>query len=151
MGNICRSPAGEGVLQSLVDAAGLSDQIHIDSAGTLGYHAGDPADSRMRQAAQQRGYRLTSRARQIHVGDLDEFDLILTMDDDNYHNVLALAANDQQRARVKSFCDFCANHQADSVPDPYYGGASGFEVVLDLLEDGCRGVLAEIETQLEHK
>ncbi len=148
MGNICRSPAGEGVFRALVEDAGLDDQIRIDSAGTLGYHAGEPADSRMRQSAQNRGYALTSRARQIMAADLDEFDLILTMDEDNYHNVLALADNDAQRDRVKSFCDFCVDHDNRSVPDPYYGGADGFETVLDLLEDGCRGVLAEVEAHL---
>jgi len=149
MGNICRSPAGEGVLRALVEDAGLQDRIRIDSAGTIGYHSGEPADARMRQSAQKRGYTLTSLARQITTADLSEFDLVLTMDEDNFDNVLAMAENDEQRDRVKSFCDFCADHENRSVPDPYYGGAGGFEIVLDLLEDGCRGVLAEIESRLQ--
>jgi len=148
MGNICRSPAGEGVFRALVEDAGLDDQIRIDSAGTIGYHTGDPADARMRQSAQNRGYQLTSRARQITAADLDEFDLILTMDEDNYHNVLALADDDAQRERVIPFCGFCVDHENQSVPDPYYGGDEGFETVLDLLEDGCRGVLSEVEKRL---
>ena len=148
MGNICRSPAGEGVLRAMVEEAGLQDCIRIDSAGTIGYHSGEPADARMRQSAQKRGYALTSRARQITTADLSEFDLVLTMDEDNYHNVLALAENDAQRNRVKSFCEYCVDHDNRSVPDPYYGGADGFEIVLDLLEDGCRGVLTEVESRL---
>ncbi|MEM6883836.1 MAG: low molecular weight protein-tyrosine-phosphatase [Verrucomicrobiota bacterium] len=148
MGNICRSPAGEGVFRSMVEDVGLENRILIDSAGTIGYHSGEPADARMRQSAQKRGYALTSRARQITAADLDEYNLILTMDEENFHNVLALAENDSQRERIKSFCDFCVDHDNRSVPDPYYGGADGFETVLDLLEDGCRGVLAEVETHL---
>lgn len=142
MGNICRSPAGEGVLTKMVAAAGLADQIKIDSAGTIGMHQGNRADSRMRAAAITRGYDLTSRARQVIASDLDSFDLILTMDEDNHRGVLALATTATQRNRVRLFCSFCDNHSEREVPDPYYGGAQGFEHVLDLLEDGCRGVLA---------
>lgn len=141
MGNICRSPAGEGVLTKMVRDAGLADRITIDSAGTLGLHQGQLADPRMRAAATTRDYTLTSRARQITAADLDHFDLILTMDEDNRHHVLALATTPAQRARVRRFCDFCTDHEATEVPDPYYGGPAGFEAVLDLLEDGCRGVL----------
>ena len=148
MGNICRSPAGEGVFQSMVDESGLSDQIEVDSAGTLGYHAGEPADSRMQQAAQKRGYALTSRARQVQPRDLDQFDLVLTMDEDNYNHVCALAENKDQQERVISFCDFCKEHESVDVPDPYYGGAAGFERVLDLLEDGCQGLLEEVQERL---
>lgn len=148
MGNICRSPAGEGVLESMVEAAGLSDRVEIDSAGTIGYHSGQPADSRMRRASAARGYQLNSLARQVCAEDLDQFDLILTMDEDNYHNVSALADTAEQQRRIRSFCEYCSDHDNDSVPDPYYGGESGFEIILDLLEDGCRGVLAEVENQL---
>lgn len=141
MGNICRSPAGEGVLAKMVVDAGLSDRIKIDSAGTLGMHAGNPPDSRMRAAATARGYDLTSRARQVIATDLDDFDLILVMDRDNERNVLKLAKTDEQRERVRLFCTFCEKHLEREVPDPYYGESQGFEYVLDLLEDGCRGVL----------
>jgi len=148
MGNICRSPAGEGVMRALVAKAGLSDRVEIGSAGTIGLHAGELPDVRMRAAAARRGYELKSRARQITRADLDRYDLILTMDGDNHRNVLALAGTDAQRARVRPFVGFCGKHADTSVPDPYYGGDEGFEHVLDLLEDGCDGVLeALLETK----
>lgn len=148
MGNICRSPAGEGVLAKLVAEAGLTDQIQIDSAGTLGMHAGNTPDARMRAAASNRGYDLTSRARQVTAEDLDAFDLILAMDHDNHRNVTRLARTDAQRERVKLFCTFCQRHLEREVPDPYYGESQGFEYVLDLLEDGCGGVLDWARQQL---
>lgn len=134
-------------MRALVEKAGLSDGVEIASAGTIGLHAGELPDARMRQAAARRGYELKSRARQITRDDLDQFDLILTMDEDNRRNVLALAATDAQRARVRRLVDYCREQSADSVPDPYYGGNEGFERVLDLLEDGCRGVLAWLLTR----
>ena len=148
MGNICRSPAGEGVLAKMVAEAGLADRIQIDSAGTLGMHAGNPPDSRMRAAATKRGYELTSRARQVTAEDLDTFDLILVMDQDNHRNVIRLASTDEQRERVRLFCTFCEKHLEREVPDPYYGGSQGFEYVLDLLEDGCSGVLEWAQHQM---
>jgi len=148
MGNICRSPAGEGVFQSMVEDAGLSDRVEIDSAGTLGYHSGEPADVRMTKAASQRGYQLSSRARQIKASDLNDFDIILTMDLDNMSHVLGMAQDEVQQAKVRSFGQYCRQHTVDSVPDPYYGGEQGFEVVLDLLEDGCQMLLEEVERQL---
>jgi protein-tyrosine phosphatase len=144
MGNICRSPAGEGVMRALVTKAGLSSQVEIASAGTIGMHVGSLPDPRMRDAAARRGYELVSRARQFVAADFEAFDLILTMDDDNRRNVLALAATPELGARVRAFCDFCRQHDDETVPDPYYGGSRGFEHVLDLLEDGCEGLLAEI-------
>jgi protein-tyrosine phosphatase len=144
MGNICRSPAGEGVMRALVTKAGVSSRVEIASAGTIGMHAGSLPDPRMREAAARRGYELVSRARQFVAADFEAFDLILTMDDDNRRNVLALATTPELRARVRSFCDFCQQHDDEAVPDPYYGGSQGFEHVLDLLEDGCEGLLAEI-------
>jgi protein-tyrosine phosphatase len=142
MGNICRSPAAEGVFRSFVERAGLSAHWEIASAGTIGMHAGELPDSRMRAAAERRGYLLRSRARRIEREDFSRFDLIVTMDEDNRRNVLALADNESGRARVRRFVDFCRKHpDADGVPDPYYGGAAGFERVLDLLEDGCEGLL----------
>jgi len=143
MGNICRSPAGEGVLRALLEQEGL-DHVEVDSAGTIGFHSGNPADARMREAAAGRGYHLSSRARQVQAADLDRFDLILVMDEENYQDVLALAETGEQRARVRRFCEFCRDHNETDVPDPYYGGPDGFEQVLDLLEDGCRGVLESI-------
>ncbi|HTJ79484.1 MAG TPA: low molecular weight protein-tyrosine-phosphatase [Rariglobus sp.] len=146
MGNICRSPAGEGVMRALVEKAGLSGHVEIASAGTIGLHAGELPDARMRAAAARRGYELKSRARQVASTDLDHFDLILTMDENNRRNVLALAESDDQRTRVRRFVDFCSQHQALEVPDPYYGGEEGFDEVLDLLEDGCQGVLDTVRS-----
>lgn len=148
MGNICRSPAAEGVFRSMVENAGIEDRVVIDSAGTMGYHSGEPADARMKKSAQHRGYQLNSRARQITVNDLEEFDLVLTMDQDNWDHVMALAQTEEQRNRVRAFCDYCSEHENKAVPDPYYGGAGGFETVLDLLEDGCRSLLEDVQKRL---
>ena len=144
MGNICRSPAAEGVFQSLIDKNNLSSKISCDSAGTISFHTGKPADHRMQQAATKRGYDLTSRARQINSSDFENFDLILTMDDENYANVMRMAYSDKEKQRVKKFCSYCKDHSESEVPDPYYGGAKGFEHVLDLLEDGCVELLKSI-------
>ena len=151
MGNICRSPAGEGVLRKKVDRAGLAGRVEIDSAGTIGMHSGNRADSRMRSAAARRDYDLTSRARKVVAADLDRFDLILTMDEDNHRDVLGLATSKSQRERVRLFCSFCKNHRETEVPDPYYGGSAGFERVLDLLEDGGDGVLNWIRDSLANQ
>ena len=133
----------------MVAKAGLADRVEIASAGTIGLHAGEPPDARMRAAAARRGYELKSRARQITRADLDRYDLILTMDGDNHRNVLALAATDAQRARVHPFVEFCRKHADTAVPDPYYGGDEGFEHVLDLLEDGCGGLVQSLVKQDE--
>lgn len=148
MGNICRSPAGEGVLRSQIAATGLGDRVDIDSAGTIGFHAGNPPDRRMLAAASRRGYDLAGRARQVTTADLDRFDLILTMDEANRRDVLALARDDRQRARVRAFCEFCQAHAETEVPDPYYGGREGFDHVLDMLEDGCAGVVEWVRREV---
>jgi protein-tyrosine phosphatase len=139
LGNICRSPAAEGVMAKLVADAGLRSQWEIDSAGTIGIHAGDAADARMRGAARKRGYDLTSRARQIRAHDLDEFDLIVAMDRANLADIRRLAKT--SKAEVVLFGSFCTRHSQEEVPDPYYDGPEGFELVLDLLEDGCAEIL----------
>ncbi len=140
MGNICRSPAAEGVLRHMVRAEGLEDRILLDSAGTLGFHSGSPPDARMTRAAARRGIRLEGAARQFTRSDFEAFDLILTMDEDNYTNVRRLDPQDQFLSKVKRFCDFCQEFDDREVPDPYYGGEAGFEHVMDLLEDGCRQI-----------
>ena len=122
--------------------------IRCDSAGTIDTHAGNPPDQRMRETLERRGIRVAGAARKIVAGDFERFDLILTMDDFNRREVLALAPNPSARAKVRPFTDFCRHHEHDEVPDPYYGGASGFELVADLIEDGCHGVLDHIETLL---
>lgn len=144
LGNICRSPAAEGVMRALVHSEGLSGHIAIQSAGTAGWHTGKLPDQRMRNAAQNRGCTLSSRARQLTPRDLHEQDLILVMDRDNLRNARALTPDSDFGAKIRLFCEFCSEHDAKEVPDPYYGGEDGFEHVLDLLEDGCRGVLQHI-------
>ena len=147
MGNICRSPAGEGVMLHLVEQSGHSDWITCDSAGTIGFHEGSPPDRRMTAAAAKRGIALPSRARQIRHEDFSRFDLILTMDDDNYNEVMSLARRPEEREKVVPMLDFARGHvPAGGVPDPYYGGHEGFEGVLDLLEDACGGLLAEVNS-----
>ena len=144
LGNICRSPAAEGVFLHLIAREGLEDRFLVDSAGTGGWHAGNPADRRMRAAAERRGIHLPSRARQIALADFTAFDRILTMDDDNLRNVRSLASELGERpglARIEPMTSHCRLHQAREVPDPYYGGEQGFEQVLDLLEDACAGLL----------
>ena len=152
LGNICRSPAAEGVFLHLLAQEGLEDQFVVDSAGTGGWHVGNPADRRMRAAAERRGIHLPSRARQIETADLHRFDRILTMDDDNLRAVQALARGlDRQpqqpkapMARIEPITRHCSRFQVRDVPDPYYGGEQGFEQVLDLLEDACSGLLQEL-------
>jgi protein-tyrosine phosphatase len=142
MGNICRSPAAEGVFRKLVVDAGREAEFHIDSAGTHGYHIGHPPDSRMRAAAAGRGYLLGSTARRIERTDFDRFQLIVTMDEDNFREVSALHSG--AGARVVRLCDYCEQRDETEVPDPYYGGAAGFEQVLDILEDACSNLLRQV-------
>lgn len=144
MGNICRSPAAEGIMNHLLQREGLQGQYVCDSAGTIGYHQGSPPDERMRLAAQKRGIVLTGRARQLTPADFTRFDLILTMDRQNYWDVLALDQEKRYRHKVKMICEFCRRYTCREVPDPYYGGAEGFELVLDLLLDACEGLLAAL-------
>lgn len=147
MGNICRSPSAEAVFLAKVKAAGLSDEITCDSAGTLGYHSGARADSRMRAAAAGRGYSLDSIARQVRPEDFDRFDYIIAMDRDNRDHLEAMQSRTGGKARLRMMCDFGEEHGALEVPDPYYGGQNGFERVLDILEDACEGLLREIRGQ----
>lgn len=148
LGNICRSAAAHAVMSSVVEKAGLSAQIEIDSAGTAGWHMGKLPDDRMRLAGQARGYTLDHAARQIQPADLAHFDLVLAMDRDNQRNILALDRSQQFTKKVRLFCEFCTEHDAQEVPDPYYGGPEGFEHVLDLIEDSCQGILLEAKTRL---
>lgn len=143
MGNICRSPTGEGVFQYYVENAGYGDAIKIDSAGIIDYHAGCPADPRMRQAASRRGYSLNSIARQVTPEDVDSFDLIVAMDLDNLMDLQELAKGPRQHIRMLgTFLDGIeTNDAARSVPDPYYGGEQGFEEVLDMIEQACPRLL----------
>ena len=146
LGNICRSPAAEGVFLDLLQTRGLEDQFVVDSAGTGSWHVGNPADRRMQAAANRRGIQLPSRARQIDLNDLEMFDLVLTMDQDNLHavNGLAREAGARATARIQPMLSYGRRYSEAEVPDPYYGGDAGFEHVLDLLEDACEALLEEL-------
>lgn len=146
LGNICRSPAAHAIMQKLVDNAGLSDHFFIDSAGIGSWHVGQLPDSRMRKHGSRRGYNINHRARQFNAcADFSRFDYIVVMDDDNYHTICNLAPADKARDKVVRMADYLSEHpHATSVPDPYYGGAADFELALDLIEDGCKGILHKL-------
>ncbi len=145
MGNICRSPTGEGVMWAMVERRGLGDRITVDSAGTIGYHAGEPADGRMRQHAAERGYSLDSTARQVTLDDLDTFDLVIAMDRDNLADLQALAGGPRDHVRMLgSFLEDHTDDTAPDVPDPYYGGAAGFERVIDMIESACPAIIEHL-------
>ena len=149
LGNICRSPAAHGIMEAVIEREGLQSEVKIDSAGTYGGHAGELPDHRMRSAASKRGYNLTHRSRRIVEDDFYSFDKIIVMDDMNYENVSRLAPERKYLDKVYRFTEFCRRHpQWSYVPDPYYEGREGFELVLDLLEDGCEGILEQIHKDI---
>lgn len=144
LGNICRSPAAQGITEKIAAKKGVD--IECDSAGFYGGHAGDLPDSRMRHAAFPRGYRLEHRARQIKGYDLEDFDIVIGMDDYNIRDLHNLAMTEEQDRKILRMTDFAVRHpRYDSVPDPYYEGASGFELVLDILEDACGNLVEEFK------
>ena len=144
MGNICRSPTAHGVLETMVADAGLEQHITVDSAGTHSYHVGEPPDERAQQHAARRGYDLSAqRARHLVAQDFERFDLVLVMDEANESHARALCPA-RLHHRLRRLTDFCSDTAAREVPDPYYGGAAGFEQVLDIVEDACRGLLATL-------
>lgn len=144
LGNICRSSSAQTVMQHLVDQTGLTHRFFIDSAGLIDYHEGEPSDSRMRRHASQRGYRITHLSRPIRQSDFHSFDLIIGMDQSNINSLRRLAPDAQSASKIHRITEWCTQHQATEVPDPYYGGADGFELVLDMLEDACQGLLASL-------
>jgi protein-tyrosine phosphatase len=145
LGNICRSPTAEGVMRSLVAEAGLDGQIVVDSAGTAGWHIGDPPDRRSQAEARGRGVDLSGlRGRQVAVHDFEQFDLLLAMDADNHLDLVSLAPDADARAKVRLLREFDPAAVAAGeleVPDPYYGGPDGFALVFDAIERACRGLL----------
>lgn len=145
MGNICRSPSAEAVFTGLIKTHKLNGNFEIDSAGTTAYHAGQKADRRMQKHALKRGYNLTSIARHFNPDtDFDHFDYIIGMDDENMHSLKAMARNEEDLNKLHKMTDFKKEWSYDEVPDPYYGGDEGFELVLDLLEDSCEGLLEKL-------
>lgn len=149
LGNICRSPAGEGVLKGIVRENGREEEWEIDSAGTASYHAGDQPDKRMRVHARNRGLELNHVCRKVRPSDFDDFDLILGMDDNNVSDLRRIAPSLEAARKIMPMAAFVdESFRYDYVPDPYYEGAEGFELVLDLLENGC-GNLFELLTVTE--
>lgn len=138
LGNICRSPAAEGVMRAIVEEHGAGSRFVLDSAGTGGWHVGQLPDKRMRVHAQRRGLTLEHRCRQVSESDFDEFDLIIGMDRQNIEDLRSLAPTSESADKIvpmAAFVDMAMRY--DYIPDPYYEGAEGFELVLDLLADGC--------------
>ncbi len=145
MGNICRSPTADGIMRRLVADAGLAHAIEVDSAGTHNYHPNSPPDARSQAAALRRGYDLSPlRARKVEDADFARFDLLLAMDVDNLAN-LQRRCPQEHVGKLRLMMEYATRHDAREVPDPYYEGADGFEVVLDYLEDACAGLLTEVK------
>ena len=145
LGNICRSPAAEAMLRSITEREGLDDSVYIDSAGTYGGHSGERSDARMRRAAAARGIDITHRARQVREEDFERFDMIIAMDDNNYEALFRLAPDRAAQQKIYRFREFLRrNPNWSYIPDPYYEGHEGFELVLDLLEDGCSTLLENL-------
>ena len=146
LGNICRSPAAEGVMRELVHHAGRYDEFEIDSAGIGGWHVGQLPDNRMRNHGAQRGYKFDSRARQFSKNDFSHFDYILVMDHDNFRAVSAMAPTPADQIKVRMLTDYLQHPpNACVVPDPYYGGPEEFDYALDLIEDACQGLLNRLD------
>ncbi len=146
LGNICRSPAAEGVMRKITGDAGLAGHFHIDSAGIGNWHVGQLPDRRMQTCGQRHGYCFDSHARQICTDDFSRFDLLLVMDRDNYRAVTALAPTHEDARKVHLLTEYLTrNNGADTVPDPYYGGERDFEYALALIEDACRGLLDTLQ------
>lgn len=145
LGNICRSPTAEGIMLQLVEEAGLSSVIEIDSAGTGGYHVGERADPRSRAEASARGVELPSRARKFVAGDFERFDYVVAMDRRNHEDLAELAKGQEHQGKLHMLRAFdpASARQLD-VPDPYYGGENGFARVFDICHAGCTGLLAHI-------
>jgi protein-tyrosine phosphatase len=148
LGNICRSPTAEGIFQHLVKERGLESYFYIDSAGTSAYHIGEPANSKSRQVAERHGVELRSRARRFDEGDLEEFDLILAMDRENYDNLKQLDSNGRYSDKILLMRDFDPQPGDGEVPDPYYGGMDGFQHVFEVLRRSSNELLNELEERI---
>lgn len=141
LGNICRSSAAEEVMRQKLIENGLADKVEVDSAGLIDYHEGELSDNRMRRHAKARGYNLTHRSRPINRTDYQSFDLIIGMDDNNIRGLQRGASNETELQKIHKMTEYLIQYHTNSVPDPYYGGDSDFEHVLDLLEDACEGLI----------
>lgn len=146
LGNICRSPAADGVFSAMIAEKKLAGTLSCDSCGTGDWHIGQLPDSRMRAAGTRRGYNFNHRARQLCADDYRNFDLILAMDDSNFSDILARAPAGADTAKVKKFAEFCSGkfENIRCVPDPYYGGEKDFNHALDIIENGCANLLTAL-------
>lgn len=145
LGNICRSPTAEVVMQHLVDEAGLGDRIEVDSAGTAGYHVGEPPDDRAVAEARRHGLEMVSLGRKVAPPDLDRFDLLVAMDRANWSVLREMAGTEEQRERVRLLCEFASDQPGlRDVPDPYYGGEQGFSQVFEMVSDACANLLEHL-------
>ena len=148
LGNICRSPAAQGIFEHIVRENGMEDRIEADSAGTYGGHRGELPDRRMRNAALYRGYALTHRSRPVSSLDFLEYDIVVAMDDQNYEDLMHLAPSVEATHKIVRMASYLTSHKISYIPDPYYMGSEGFSLVLDLLEDGCRNLYESIAKTL---
>ena len=148
LGNICRSPAAQGIFEHIVRERGLEDLIEADSAGTYGGHRGELPDRRMRNAAMYRGYALTHRSRQVSSMDFLDYDLVIAMDDQNYEDLMHLAPSVEASHKIKRMASYLTTHSISYIPDPYYMGLEGFSLVLDLLEEGCANLCDSIAKEI---
>lgn len=146
MGNICRSPAAEGILKKYVAQEGLNGNFQIDSAGLLDYHEGDTYDSRMIDHALKRGYDLTGTSRPFVLYDFEKYDLIIALDNEIFGSLKSLDRRKQYEGKIVKMTDFYLKNDYNEVPDPYYSGSSGFELVLDILENSCKELLLELKS-----
>lgn len=145
LGNICRSPAADGIMRHLTEDRGVNHLFEIDSAGIGAWHVGQLPDKRMRDHGALRGYLFNHRARQVKREDFDHFDLVVGMDDENTYNLRRIAETPEHIKKIRCLADYLRRHPGQkTVPDPYYGGSADFELALDLIEDGCAGLLDEL-------
>ena len=144
LGNICRSPAAQGIFEHIVRENGMEDRIEADSAGTYGGHRGELPDRRMRNAALYRGYALTHRSRPVSSLDFLEYDIVVAMDDQNYEDLMHLAPSVEATHKIVRMASYLTSHKISYIPDPYYMGTEGFTLVLDLLEESCMNLYKSI-------
>lgn len=145
LGNICRSCTAEEIFRTLAERKQAEGLFDVDSAGLIDYHEGELPDIRMRQHAAHHGYKLTHRSRPINEADFDRFDWIVGMDEQNRERLLHLAPTTEQQKKVIMMADYLSDHPGHAtIPDPYYGGDEGFELVIELLEDACQGLLDKL-------
>lgn len=142
LGNICRSPAADGILRQRVEERGMGHLFEIDSAGIGAWHVGQLPDKRMRDHGQRRGYLFNHRARQVRSDDFERFDYVIGMDEENIYDLRRIAGTKERAKKIRCLADYLSHHPGqETVPDPYYGGAKDFEFALDLIEDACEGLL----------